>query len=240
MLILLFPIFGRLLVGMYLRSTARANKDGSKVRYLALAHNEKVDGVSQAKVLLNLGREDQLDREGLRRLVSSLTRYLGDPDPYADPDADPVAGLDGDLQPVAGRGAPAGRVVAPVGYRPGVCGSCWGNGTSPRMWSGCCSRWSPTGPWTRPPNVPGRTGRCHDVAIDGLGSMSDDQAYRAMDLLVEADATAGVQEAVFFAVANLLNLDVDVILFDTTSTYFLCRELHQMGAGVRLSRGLAA
>ena len=24
----------------------------------------------------------------------------------------------------------------------------------------------------------------------------------------------------FFAVANLLNLDVDVILFDTTSTYF--------------------
>jgi transposase len=53
-----------------------------------------------------------------------------------------------------------------------------------------------------------------------MSSMSDDQAYRAMDLLVEADATAGVQEAVFFAVANLLNLDVDVILFDTTSTYF--------------------
>ena len=78
---------------MYLRSTARANKDGSKVRYLALAHNEKVDGVSQAKILLNLGREDQLDPEGLRRLVSSLSRYLGDPDPYADPDADPVAGL---------------------------------------------------------------------------------------------------------------------------------------------------
>ena len=37
-----------------------------------------------------------------------------------------------------------------------------------------------------------------------------------MALLVEAEATAGVQEAVFFAVANLLNLDVEVILFDTT------------------------
>lgn len=59
-----------------------------------------------------------------------------------------------------------------------------------------------------------------DVAIGGLDAMSDDQAYRAMDLLVEADATAKVQEAVFFAVANLLNLEVDVLLFDTTSTYF--------------------
>jgi hypothetical protein len=36
-----------------------------------------------------------------------------------------------------------------------------------------------------------------DVAIPGLDGFSDDQAYRAMDLLVEADATAQVQEAVF-------------------------------------------
>jgi hypothetical protein len=33
--------------------------------------------------------------------------------------------------------------------------------------------------------------------------MDEDQAYRAMDLLVEVDAQAEVQEAVFFAVANL-------------------------------------
>lgn len=57
----------------------------------------------------------------------------------------------------------------------------------------------------------------HDVAIPGLPVMDEDQAYRAMDLLIEADATAKVQEAVFFAVANLLNLEVDVLLFDTTS-----------------------
>ncbi|MBK8459505.1 MAG: IS1634 family transposase [Micropruina sp.] len=50
--------------------------------------------------------------------------------------------------------------------------------------------------------------------------MDDDQAYRAMDVLIQADAQAKVQEAVFFAVANLLNLEVDVLLFDTTSTYF--------------------
>lgn len=41
--------------------------------------------------------------------------------------------------------------------------------------------------------------------------MDDDQAYRAMDLLVEADAQAQVQEAVFFAVADLLNLEVDLL-----------------------------
>jgi hypothetical protein len=50
--------------------------------------------------------------------------------------------------------------------------------------------------------------------------MDDDQAYRAMDLLVEADTLGKVQEAVFFAVANLLNLEVDVLFFDTTWTYF--------------------
>ena len=59
-----------------------------------------------------------------------------------------------------------------------------------------------------------------DVVIDGLEAMDEDQAYRAMDLLVEADAQAEVQEAVFFAVANLLNLEVDLLFFDTTSTYF--------------------
>ena len=60
----------------------------------------------------------------------------------------------------------------------------------------------------------------YDVALPGIESMDDDQAYRAMDLLVAADAQAEVQEAVFFAVADLLNLEVDLLFFDTTSTYF--------------------
>jgi hypothetical protein len=60
----------------------------------------------------------------------------------------------------------------------------------------------------------------HDVAIPGLAGMDEDQAYRAMDLLVDADTEGEVQQAVFFAVADLLNLEVDLLLFDTTSTYF--------------------
>ena len=34
-----------------------------------------------------------------------------------------------------------------------------------------------------------------DVHIPGLGGMDEDQAYRAMDLLIEADSEAKVQEA---------------------------------------------
>ena len=59
-----------------------------------------------------------------------------------------------------------------------------------------------------------------DVAIPGLDGMDEDQAYRAMDLLVDADTEAKVQEAVFFACADLLNLEVDLLFFDTTSTYW--------------------
>jgi hypothetical protein len=35
-------------------------------------------------VLLNLGREDRLDPDGLRRLVRSINRYLGEPDSGTD------------------------------------------------------------------------------------------------------------------------------------------------------------
>src|ERR1700758_4502573 len=68
---------------MYLRTTQRRNRDGSMVRYVQLAHNRRVGGVTQAQVLANLGREDQLDRDGLRRLVASINRYLGVPDTAA-------------------------------------------------------------------------------------------------------------------------------------------------------------
>ena len=54
---------------MYLRTTERKNLNGSVVRYLALAHNQRVGAATKANVLLNLGREDRLDPDGLRRLV---------------------------------------------------------------------------------------------------------------------------------------------------------------------------
>ena len=57
-----------------------------------------------------------------------------------------------------------------------------------------------------------------DVHIPGIQATTDDACYRAMDwlLAVQDRLAAGV----FDAVAHLLNLEVDLLFFDTTSTYF--------------------
>jgi len=205
---------------MYLRTTQRRNTDGSVVRYVQLAHNHRVDGVTRADVLVNLGREDRLDRDGLARLVASINRYLGEAD-----------GTD------SGERVEVGDALTVVDSRP--IGVAW-------LLDGL---WSQLGVDTALRAVLGQRRfttdvervlfalvanraidpssklaaaewASNDVAITGLGSMDEDQAYRAMDLLVEADTDAAVQEAVFFAVADLLNLEVDLLFFDTTSTYF--------------------
>ena len=204
---------------MYLRTTRRTNRDGSVVEYLSLAHNYRVDGVVRTKVLCNLGRADALDHDGLRRLISSLSRHLGDPDPYTEHAAPGDAGL----RITESRSAGGVWLLDGLWRQLGI-------DTALRELLGArrfttdvervlfalvanraldpCSKLAAT-EWA-----------ARDVAIPGLVEFSDDQAYRVMDLLVEADATAQVQEAVFFACANLLNLEVDVLLFDTTSTYF--------------------
>jgi hypothetical protein len=64
---------------MYLRMTSRRNTDGGAVRNVQLAHNYRKDEVTQAQVLLNLGREGKLDPDVLPRLVASINRYLGEP-----------------------------------------------------------------------------------------------------------------------------------------------------------------
>jgi len=63
---------------MYLRETRRRNRDGSEVAYLALAHNERdpVTGMPKARVIHNFGRADVVDRDGLARLVKSISRFL--------------------------------------------------------------------------------------------------------------------------------------------------------------------
>ena len=217
-----------IVVGMYLRTTQRRNTDGSIVRYIQLAHNRRVEGVTQAEVLVNLGREDRLDREGLRRLVASINRFLGEVD---DHDSDAV-------------GVEIGDALTVVGSRP--MGTAW-------LLDGL---WSQLGVGAALAKVLGHRRfttdvervlfalvanraidpasklaaaewASNDVAITGLEAMDEDQAYRAMDLLIDADTDAEVQEAVFFAVADLLNLEVDLLFFDTTSTYFETEDVDQ-------------
>src|SRR5579875_2247090 len=80
---------------MYLRTIQRRNKDGSVVRYVQLAHNVRNPdtGNPVAEVIHSFGREDQLDRDALARLVRSITRYLG---PEAELEAAAPAGVSGE------------------------------------------------------------------------------------------------------------------------------------------------
>jgi len=56
------------------------------------------------------------------------------------------------------------------------------------------------------------------VFIEGLAGFSDDAAYRSMDFLL--DALEELAGEVFSSVAHLLNLDLDIVFVDSTSTYW--------------------
>jgi hypothetical protein len=217
---------------VYLRTSSRRNKDGSVVRYLTIAHNERsAGGHSVPKNLLSLGREDALDVPGLRRLVGSVNRYLGE---APGTDAGALTGTDGHEN---GSAAGAGAGLSITDSRP--AGGAW-------LLDGL---WRQLGIDTALAEVLGArrfttdvervlfalvANRAlapssklaatewvaADVAIPGLDEIGDNQAYRCMDLLLDAEATGKVQESVFFAVAHLLNLEVDLLFFDTTCTYF--------------------
>src|SRR5215207_1983997 len=139
---------------MYLRTTTRRTKGGETVRYLALAHNERNKrGVSVAKVIQNLGREDLLDRDALVRLVRSIQRFLG--------------GEDG-LRAGAPHGFEFVRRSAAARTSSAGCGRSWGSaGRSPaspapgagaRAWSARSSRSSASAAWSRPPSSRRRAG----------------------------------------------------------------------------------
>jgi hypothetical protein len=57
-----------------------------------------------------------------------------------------------------------------------------------------------------------------DVHIPGLPALSDDACYRAMDWLIEVEQD--LAKTIYASTADLLNLEVDLLFFDTTSTYF--------------------
>lgn len=200
---------------MYLRSTPRRNKDGTVVRYLQLAHNvwDPAAKRSKVQVIYNFGREDASNRDALQRLVASVTRFL-------DPDAALAATADGlvfvESRPLGGTWVLDGL------WQQLEIGKTMKRLLKKRRLDASAERvlFALVANRALAPSSKLAAARWvnDDVAIDGLPATSDDACYRAMDWLIEISAT--LEEEVFHQVANLLNLEVDLLFFDTTSTYF--------------------
>ena len=201
---------------MYIRTTTRRNKDGSEVAYLQLAHNEwdSAAGHSVVRVLHSFGRADRVDRDAIARLVTSLSRLLGPGEALA-------AGASDGLEFVDSRPMGGAWVLDQLWRRLGVdkllarllAGRRLDPGAERVIFALVANR--ALEPLSK---LAATTWVTERVAVPGLDTLDVDSCYRSMDWLLEIEAE--LAEQVYWAVADLLNLEVDLLFFDTTSTYF--------------------
>ena len=201
---------------MYLRRTQRRTKDGGAVGYLQLAHNvwDRESRQSRVQVIHSFGREDRLDRAAIVRLIGSLERVL-----------EPGQALQarGDTELCFAESRPMGGALVLDGLwrRLGIdavmstllAGRRLDPGAERVLFALIANR------ALEPSSKLAATGWVRERAwIDGLDDVSDDACYRAMDWLLEIEEQ--LCERVYWQTADLLNLEVDLLFFDTTSTYF--------------------
>jgi len=206
---------------MYVRTISRKNKDGSTTTYVQLAHNvrDPRSGFARARVLYTFGRADSLDLGAIRRLVRSLCRFISPEDALE-----------------AQGSTPALRFIksAPLG----------GAYLLRHLWERLGLRtvlakalqkrdFSFTVEWAIFAMVANRALApdskrgveewvSEDVSLGNPEPISLQHLYRAMDFLLEHEES--IQKEVFFATADLFNLEVDLLFFDTTTTYAECEE----------------
>ena len=208
----------------YVKTSVRTTRSGT-VRYLQLAHNERDAEAqrSRTRILHNFGREDEIDKDQARRLVAALSRLLdpaealaaAGPGELSVTASRPVGGThaldrlwrklgldDVVLRCLAGR-PDAGRKADPLTER--VLFALVANRALAASSKLAAAGWA-----------------CSDVHIDGLDDVTDDACYRAMDQLPAIEP--GLAEQAYYQVTDLLNLEVDLLFFDTTSTYFETEE----------------
>lgn len=215
---------------MYLRTTQRKNGDGSVVQYLQLAHNERPgEGKNAvAKVIHNFGRADQVDHAALERLCRSIARVVGlevrnpKDEPAARPAQD-VLPADVEQHRTRGHGVVLaveslwnelgiGRVLTAaakadglrVPYERALLAMVANRLDEPTSKLGVWERWLET------------------VHLPSASGLTCDHFYEAMDLLHRHQAE--VERSVFFETANLMNLTVDLVFYDTTTASFTVEE----------------
>jgi transposase len=198
---------------MYVRTMSRKNKNGSTATYVQLAHNvrDKETGVPRAQVLYTFGRLDSLDVEAIRRLMGSLSRFIS-PE-TASRETAPLAFI----KSIPLGGAYLLRALwEKIGIPTLFANTLKARGfSSPVEWAvfamvanRALAPDSKRGveEWVK-----------EDVALGNPEPLALHHLYRAMDVLLEHREF--IHKEVFFSVADLLNLEVDLLFFDTTSTY---------------------
>jgi len=200
----------------YVKTSSRTTRAGV-VRYLQLAHNEWDAGTqrSRTRVLYNFGREDELDREAIVRLVTSLSRLL-------EPGAALAATAQTGWEFVSSVPLGGAYVLDGLWRRLGIDVVIRGCVQDRRLDSAALERTLFALVANRalaPSSKLAATGWvAGDVHIEGLDQVSDDACYRAMDELHAMEDDFG--KKVHDNLAHLLSLEVDLLFFDTTSTYF--------------------
>jgi transposase len=200
---------------MYLRSTRRKNADGSTVEYFQLAENvwDSDKGCAVAKVIYNFGRADKVDREGMQRLARSILRvFSGEEALAAEPDV---------------------RLLDTWAYGTvHVVESIWRELGIDKLLAELTRKHSSKQPFERAllAMVANRTHEpcsklycreqwlAEEVFVPGKEALELQHLYRAMDFL-EAHKEH-IEREVYFRTADLMNADVDLIFYDTTSLHF--------------------
>ncbi|MEX2431019.1 MAG: hypothetical protein WD645_03775 [Dehalococcoidia bacterium] len=175
------------------------------------------------KVLHSFGREDQVDAEALSRLAVSINRYLG----IGDGDDRPgrADARERQWRPVASRPAGGGWLLDGIWRQLEI------DKTITKLLKGRRLDASAErvlfmlvanralAPADHKSKLASLTW-AWEVALPGVGALGDDPnvCYRAMDWLLEIEDE--LAESVYWATADLLDLEVDLLLFDTTSTYW--------------------
>jgi transposase len=232
---------------MYLRTTRRKNRDGSVVEYYQLAHNVRHSetGNPVAEIIHNFGRADELDRDDLVRLCRSIARVCGlevrDPMESSHGTAIAIdeqpAALPQEVRLIQTLELGVPFVVEALWERlklgPALRKVMEESGGAPlherallaMVANRLCEPDSKLGVWDR---------WLQKAYMPSCNSLKLYQMYEAMDLL-QWNA-AEVENAVFFHIANLFNLVVDVIFYDTTTASFSIDEADEdteTGAGFR-------
>ena len=211
---------------MYLRESRQKRADGSVLTHLQLAENlwDAAKQRARVQILYNCGRaDDPASTERLRRLAKSILRRCAPEEIVAEnPDWQVVnAWSYGDLYVLEQLWRRLGipEVIAEVraerkvdfDVERALFAMVANRALAPSSKLYCYEQWLQ-----------------EEVHLEGAAGLSLQHLYRAMDFL-EANKDA-VEKALYFRMADLLNLDVEIVFYDTTSLHFEIDEPDQ-GSG---------